>query len=81
MTFTERERFIYHSATLMTMNILAKDYDLHSINVHKMIQLIRNYRCRKLSDKHVFSIYDDIEEEVMAANEVYTLGDHEVFSH
>ena len=46
-----------------------------------MIQLIRNNRCRKLSDKHVFSIYDDIEEEVMAANEVYTLGDHEVFSH
>ena len=81
MTFTERERFIYHAATLMTMKILAKDHNMPTIDVHKMISLIKNNRCRKLTEKHIDSIYNDVEEEVMAANSVYTLGDGEIFSH
>ena len=81
MTFSERERFIYHAATLMPMKIISKEYKMPTIDIHKMLSLIKNNRCRRLSDKHIESIYDDVEEEVMAANAVYTLGDGEIFSH
>ena len=79
MTLTERERFIYHAATLMTMKIMSNEFHLMPINVHKMIDLIRNNRCRKLNDELVDSIYTDIEEEVLLANSVYELKDGEVF--
>ena len=62
------------------MSILSKEFNIPSINIHKMMALIRNNRCRKLSTKHIDSIYDDVEEEVMAANSVYNLGDGEVFT-
>ena len=78
MTLTEKERFIYHAATLMTMKIMSKEFHLMPINVHKMIDLIRNNRCRKLNDKVIDSIYTDIEEEVLCANAVYDMRDGEV---
>ena len=79
MTLTERERFIYHVATLMTMKIMSKEFHLMPINVHKMISLIRNNRCRKLDDREIDSIYTDIEEEVLLANSVYEMNDGELF--
>ena len=80
MTFTEREKFIYHSATLMTMKIMSKEFNLAPFNIHKLMGLIRNNRCRQLSEKNLEEIYDDIEEEVLLANSVYDLKDSEVFS-
>ena len=79
MTFTEREKFIYHAATLMTMKIMSKEFNLTPINVHKLMDLIRNNRCRQLTDKNLDEIYTDIEEEVLLANSVYDLHDNEVF--
>ena len=79
MTLTEKERFIYHAATLMTMKIMSKEFHLMPVNVHEMISLIRNNRCRKLNDEDVDSIYTDIQEEVLLANSVYDLQDREVF--
>ena len=51
------------------------------VNVHEMISLIRNNRCRKLNDEDVDSIYTDIQEEVLLASSVYDMKDREVFSH
>ena len=79
MTFTEREKFIYHAATLMTMKIKAKEFNLTPINVHKLMDLIRNNRCRQLTDKNLDEIYTDIEEEVLLENSVYDLHDNEVY--
>ena len=79
MTLTEREKFIYHAATLMTMKIMSKEYNLVPIDVQKLISLIKNNRCRKLTEKNLEDIYDDIEEEVLLANSVYELKDGEVF--
>ena len=79
MTLTEREKFIYHCATLMTMKIMSKEFNLIPIDVQKLISLIKNNRCRKLTEKNLEDIYDDIEEEVLLANSVYELKDGEVF--
>jgi hypothetical protein len=79
MTFTEREKFIYHAATLMTMKIMSKEFHLAPFNVHKIMDLIKNNRCRQLTDKNLDEIYTDIEEEVLLANSVYDLGDNEAF--
>tara|TARA_Y100001949_G_scaffold19848_1_gene14149 strand:+ start:729 stop:974 length:246 start_codon:yes stop_codon:yes gene_type:complete len=80
MTFTEREKFIYHSATLMTMKIMSKEFNLAPFNIHKLMGLIRNNRCRQLSEENLEEIYDDIEEEVLLANSVYDLRDNEAFT-
>ena len=81
MTFTEREKFIYHAATLRTMQIMSKELNLTPIDVHKLISLIRNNRCRQLKDEQIDKIYDDVEEEVLLANAVYEMKDGEVFTH
>ena len=81
MTLTEREKFIYHCATLMTMNIMSKEFNLVPINVKKLIDLIKNNRCRKLTEENLDKIYDDIEEEVLLSNTVYELKDGDVFTH
>jgi hypothetical protein len=81
MTFSEREKFIYHCATLMTMKIMSKEFNLVPINVQKLIDLIKNNRCRKLTEESLDKIYDDIEEEVLLSNTVYELKDGDVFTH
>ena len=80
MTLTEREKFIYHCATLMTMKIMSKEFNIVPINVQKLINLIKNNRCRQLTEENLDEIYDDIEEEVLLANSVYELKDGDVFT-
>jgi uncharacterized protein YneF (UPF0154 family) len=75
MSLTEREKFIYHAATLMTMKIMSREFDLMPINVQRLINLILKNRCRKLDNKQVDEVYTDIEEEVLLANCVYELPD------
>mgnify|MGYP003149822763 CR=1 FL=1 len=81
MTFSDREKFIYHAATLMTMKIMSKEFNLTPFNVQKLISLIKNNRCRQLTEESLSEIYDDIEEEVLLANAVYELKDGDVFTH
>ena len=80
MTFSEREKFIYHAATLMTMKIMSKEFHLMPINIQKLMALIRNNRCRQLKDEQIDEIYTDVEEEVLLANSVYDLRDNGVFT-
>ena len=74
MTFTDRERFIYHSATLMTLEIMHEKRTRRSaVDLQKFLELIKDNRCRKLTRDDLDDIYNDIEEEVMLASAVYDL--------
>ena len=61
MTFSDRERFIYHAITLMTMSNLGK---LAKNGLSKKIHAIRNSRCKNLTDKQIEEILLDVEKEV-----------------
>jgi len=61
MTFSDRERFIYHAITLMTMSNLGK---LTKNGLSKKIHGIRNSRCKNLTDEQIEEILLDVEKEV-----------------
>ena len=61
MTFSQRERFIYHAITLMTMSNLGK---LAKDGLSKKIHAIRNSRCKNLTDEQIEEILLDVEREV-----------------
>ena len=61
MTFSQRERFIYHAITLMTMSNLGK---LAKDGLSKKIHAIRNSRCKNLTDEQIEEILLDVEQEV-----------------
>ena len=74
MTFTDRERFIYHSATLMTLEIMHEKRTRRSaVDLQKFLELIKDNRCRKLTRDDLDDIYNDIEEEVLLSSEEYDL--------
>ena len=61
MTFSQRERFIYHAITLMTMSNLGK---LAKDGLSKKIHAFRNSRCKNLTDEQIEEILLDVEREV-----------------
>ena len=44
-------------------------------DLHRILKLIKNNRCRSLTDDDVKEIYDDIEEEVILSTSVYELSE------
>ena len=60
MSFSERERFIYHAATLMTMQHLQA---LSKSDLQKNLKAVQNNRCTSLTDKQVEEIFQDVEHE------------------
>ena len=61
MTFSQRERFIYHAITLMTISNLGK---LAKDGFNKKIHAIRNSRCKNLTDEQIEEILLDVEREI-----------------
>ena len=61
MTFSERERFIYHATTLMTMSNLGR---LTKTSLNKKLETMRNSRCKNLTDEQIEEILLDVEREV-----------------
>ena len=61
MTFSERERFIYHATTLMTMSNLGR---LTKTSLNKKLETMRNNRCKNLLDKQIEEVFLDLEKEV-----------------
>ena len=61
MTFSDRERFIYHAATLMTMQNLQV---LSKSDLQKNLKSVQNNRCTSLTDKQIEEILLDVEKEV-----------------
>ena len=60
MSFSDRERFIYHAATLMTMQHLQA---LSKSDLQKNLKAVQNNRCKSLTDKQVEQIFLDVEHE------------------
>ena len=60
MTFSERERFIYHATTLMTMSNLGR---LTKTSLNKKLETMRNNRCKNLLDKQIEEVFLDLEKE------------------
>ena len=66
MTLNDREKFILHMVTVMTLASLGDPIDV------KIIQKeIRKNRTRKLTDEDVYEIWDDMKEEVLNGRIVY----------
>ena len=66
MTLNDREKFIMHMVTVMTLSSLGDPIDVLSIQK----EIITN-RCRKLTDKEVNTLFDDIKEEVLNGRAIY----------
>ena len=60
MSFSDRERFIYHAATLMTMQHLQA---LSKSDLQKNLKAVQNNRCKSLTNKQVEQIFLDVEHE------------------
>ena len=60
MRFSDRERFIYHAAKLMTMQNLQV---LSKSDLQKNLKSVQNNRCTSLTDKQVEEIFQDVEHE------------------
>ena len=80
MALSDREKFIMHMVTVMTLASLGDPIDI------KIVQKeIRNNRTRKLTDEEVYQIWEDMKEEVLNGRSVYEEMiaklhvDHDVF--
>tara|TARA_B100000029_G_scaffold439802_1_gene456614 strand:- start:438 stop:728 length:291 start_codon:yes stop_codon:yes gene_type:complete len=62
MSFSEREIFIYHAATLMTMQHLQV---LSKSDLQKNLKAVQNKRCTGLTDDQVEEIFFDVEYEAL----------------
>ena len=66
MTLNDREKFILHMVTVMTLASLGDPIDV------KIIQKeIRKNRTRKLTDEDVYEIWEDMKAEVLNGRIVY----------
>ena len=68
MTFTARERFIYYITSAMTMRGMRM---IDDIKMKRIMSLILENRCRKLTKDDTEQIYRDIEEEVVCSGPVF----------
>ena len=66
MSLNERERFIMHMITVMTLSSMGDPIDVRLVQTE-----IRKNRCRKLTDEEVREIWDDMKEEVLNGRAVY----------
>ena len=68
MTFTTRERFIYHITAAMTMRGMRM---IDDSKMRRIMSLILKNRCRNLTEDDVEQVYRDIEEEIMFSGPVF----------
>lgn len=62
MSFSERERFIYYAATLVTMQHLQV---LSKNDLQKNLKAVQKNRCTSLTDNLVDEIFIDVEHELL----------------
>ena len=81
MTLNDREKFIMHMATVMTLASLGDPIDIREVQRH-----VRKGRCRNLTDEDIVNLLDDIKEEVLNGRAVYEemisqfSGNNEIFN-
>jgi len=66
MSLNERERLIMHLITVMTLSSMGDPIDISLVQKE-----IRENRCRKLTDKDVAQIWEDMKEEILNGKAVY----------
>ena len=66
MSLNERERLIMHLITVMTLSSMGDPVDITLVQKE-----IRENRCRKLTDKDVAQIWEDMKEEILNSKAVY----------
>ena len=66
MTLSDRERFIMHMATVMTLSTMGDPIDIRLLQKE-----MRKNRCRKLTDEEVNELWEDMKEEVLNGRAVY----------
>ena len=66
MSLSDRERFIMHMTTVMTLATMGDPID-----VKKIQDEIRKGRCRRLTDEEVYNVWEDLKEEVLNGRAVY----------
>jgi len=66
MSLNDREKFIMHMVTTMTLSAMGDHIDIKQVQAE-----IRKGRCRRLTDKDVFIIWEDLREEVLNGKAVY----------
>ena len=65
MSLSDREKFIMHMVTVMTLSCMGDKIDVKAIQ-----QEIRNNRARKLTDKQISELWDDMGEEVLVGKSI-----------
>ena len=74
MSMTDREKFIYHAATLFTLQLMQKHRsNLSQKGMTDLLNLIKKNRCRKMKKEDFTSVLDDIEEEILLSAIVYDM--------
>ena len=66
MALNDREKFIMHMVTVMTLSSIGDPIDIRLVQTE-----IRKNRCRKLTDEDVSQIWEDMKEEVLNGRAVY----------
>ena len=82
MTLSDRERFIMHSMSVMSIDGLVKQYKDDSHILDRMLPLsenelavviedIRKGRCRGINREEVWALYDEMKEEMLLGSEIH----------
>ena len=80
MALNDREKFIMHMTTVMTLSTMGDPIDIRLLQKE-----MRKNRCRKLTDEEVNELWEDMKEEILNGRAVYeemiaSLGlDNDVF--
>ena len=66
MALNDREKFIMHMTTVMTLSTMGDPIDIRLLQKE-----MRKNRCRKLTDEEVNELWEDMKEEVLNGKAVY----------
>ena len=66
MVFTERERFIFHVVTAMSLSSLGEKFD-----VGVVVKEVLKNRCRHMDSEMQKEIYKDLEQEMLEGGSMY----------
>jgi len=76
MSLSEREKLLFHMLSFLTTATLSPD--MTKEDVGNLLVMIRKERCRKLSDKQVIELKEDLTMEFLLSKHVYEEKAHEL---
>jgi len=76
MPLSEREKLLFHMLSFLTTATLSPD--MTKEDVGNLLVMIRKERCRKLSDKQVIELKEDLTMEFLLSKPMYEEKAHEL---